>query len=334
MRSWTSANPPGKTADAADAADAADGGARRACSASVNPPMPELPDVTVYVERLKAYLDDQPLQRVRLRSPFVLRSVSPPLSELHGRRVHDVSRIGKRIVLHFEGELYLVIHLMIAGRLRWRKPNAAVPRGNGLAAFDFAHGTVLFTEAAKKKRASLHVVSGAQALAAFERGGLDVLGAGETAFRNALSQQNHTLKRALTDPRIVSGIGNAYSDEILFAARLSPFKQTQHLDDAEWARLHAATCDTLSTWIARRRSEVGEGFPDKVTAFHPEMAVHGRFKQPCRVCGKPVQRIVYAENECNYCAHCQTAGRLLADRALSRLLKANWPKTLDELEAL
>jgi formamidopyrimidine-DNA glycosylase len=295
--------------------------------------VPELPDVTVYVERLQVYLEQQPLQRVRLRSAFVLRSVSPPLSELHGLRVRDVSRIGKRIVLHFENELYLVIHLMIAGRLRWRKPGASVPRGNGLVAFDFPQGVLMFTEAAKKKRASMHVVESEQALAQFERGGLDVLNASEGAFKDALREHNHTLKRALTDPRVVNGIGNAYSDEILFAARLSPFKQTRHIDDAEWSRLYAATRTTLTDWIDLRRREVGDGFPDKVTAFHPQMAVHGRFKQPCRDCGKPIQRIVYAENESNYCAHCQTAGRLLADRSLSRLLKANWPKTLDELEA-
>jgi formamidopyrimidine-DNA glycosylase len=295
--------------------------------------VPELPDVTVYVERLQVYLEQQPLQRVRLRSAFVLRSVSPPLSELHGLCVHDVSRIGKRIVLHFENQLYLVIHLMIAGRLRWRKPGAAVPKGNGLAAFDFPRGVLMFTEAAKKKRASMHVVLGEQQLAQFERGGLDVLNASEGAFKDALSEHNHTLKRALTDPRVVNGIGNAYSDEILFAAKLSPFKQTQHINDEEWSRLYGATRTTLTDWIERRRREVGDGFPDKVTAFHPEMAVHGRFKQPCRECGKPVQRIVYAENESNYCAQCQTAGRLLADRSLSRLLKTNWPKTLDELEA-
>lgn len=295
--------------------------------------MPELPDVTVYVERLRSFLDNQPLQRVRLRSAFVLRSVSPPLSDLHGLQVCGVSRIGKRIVLHFENDYFLVIHLMIAGRLRWRKPDVAVPKGNGLAAFDFPHGVLLFTEAAKKKRASMHVVQGERDLAQFERGGLDVLEAGEDAFRRAMSEHNHTLKRALTDPRVVNGIGNAYSDEILFAARLSPFKQTRHLDDEEWSRLYDATRTTLVDWIERRRQEVGDGFPDKVTAFHPEMAVHGRYKQACRACGTPVQRIVYAENECNYCAHCQTAGRLLADRSLSRLLKANWPKTLDELEA-
>ena len=296
--------------------------------------MPELPDVTVYVERLKAFLHDQPLRRVRLRSAFVLRSVSPPLSDLHGLRVCEVSRIGKRIVLHFEDDLFLVIHLMIAGRLRWRKPGAAVPKGNGLAAFDFPHGVLLFTEAAKKKRAAMHVVKGEQDLAQFERGGVDVLSISQAEFRAAMSAHNHTLKRALTDPRVVNGIGNAYSDEILFAAGLSPFKQTRHLDDEEWSRLYSATRDTLLAWIGRRRAEVGEGFPEKVTAFHPEMAVHGRFKQPCRVCGKPIQRIVYAENEANYCANCQTAGRLLADRSLSRLLKANWPRTLDELEAL
>jgi len=296
--------------------------------------VPELPDVTVYVERLRVYLAKQPLQRVRLRSAFVLRSVSPPLADLHGLSVRDVSRIGKRIVLHFDSELHLVIHLMIAGRLRWRKPDAKVPKGNGLAAFDFPHGVLLFTEAAKKKRASMHVVAGKRSLMEFERGGLDVLSATEETFKDAMSEHNHTLKRALTDPRVVNGIGNAYSDEILFAARLSPFKQTRHLDEAEWSRLYAATRNTLSDWIERRRREVGEGFPDKVTAFHPEMAVHGRFKEPCRDCGNPVQRIVYAENESNYCAHCQTEGRLLADRSLSRLLKANWPKTLEELETL
>ena len=283
--------------------------------------MPELPDVTIYVERLKARVLDTPL-----------RTAEPPLERVAGRRVTAVSRLGKRVALGLEGDLHLVIHLMIAGRLRWKPAGAAIPASNGLAAFDFDTGTLVFTEAGRRKRASLHLVAGASALAAFDRGGLEVRSSSLDAFRETLCLENHTLKRALTDPRILSGIGNAYSDEILHAARLSPFKQTRALDGDEMARLHAATREVLDTWTRRLREEVGEGFPDKVTAFREGMAVHGRYRKPCPACGAPVQRIVYASNECNYCARCQTGGRLLADRALSRLLKSNWPRTLEELE--
>ena len=294
--------------------------------------MPELPDVEIYVERLRAHFADRVLEGTRLTSPFVLRSVEPPLCELHGKRLIDARRLGKRIVLGFESGLFAVVHLMIAGRLRLRKPGASIPKGNGLAAFDFAHASLLLTEGGRKRRASLHVVHGESALAMFDRGGLGVLGCTLEEFDAALRRENHTLKRALTDQRILSGIGNAYSDEILLEARLSPFKQTGSLDDAEMQRLHAACRDVLGRWTARLRKEVGEGFPEKVTAFRQGMAVHGRYREPCPKCGEPVQRIVYADNECNYCARCQTAGRLLADRALSRLLKSNWPRTLEELE--
>ncbi len=294
--------------------------------------MPELPDVTVYVERLQALLAGRVLRGVRLRSPFVLRTVEPPLAAVAGHRLRDVSRLGKRIVLSMEGDLHLVIHLMIAGRLRLRRPGAALPASSALAGFDFDAGTVVYTEAGRRKRASLHVVRGDGALAAFDRGGLEVMEADAGRFREALIRENHTLKRALTDPRILSGIGNAYSDEILHAARLSPFRQTRSLEDEEHQRLFRATRTTLAQWTQRLREEVGDGFPDKVTAFREGMAVHGRYRQPCPQCGAPVQRIVYASNECNYCARCQTGGRLLADRALSRLLKSNWPRTLEELE--
>ena len=294
--------------------------------------MPEYPDVTVYVERLDALCTGQVLQRVRLGSPFLLRTVDPPLPAAHGKRVLGFERIGKRIVFALEDDLFLVIHLMIAGRLRWKKPGAKLPRGNGLAAFDFADGTIIFTEASKKKRASLHVVRGRAALDDFDRGGLELIGSSIDDFAAALARENHTLKRALTDPRILSGIGNAYSDEILHRARMSPFKQTSQLSQGEMVTLHRACIGVLEEWAARLRAEVGDGFPDKVTAFRDEMAVHGKYRQPCPVCGKPVQRIVYAENEANYCAECQTGGRVLADRSLSRLLKQNWPRTIEELE--
>jgi formamidopyrimidine-DNA glycosylase len=294
--------------------------------------VPELPDIVVYCERLAAYLVGQPLVRVRLASPFVLRTVDPPLGAAHDRRVREVRRLGKRIVLGLEDDLFLVIHLMIAGRLRWGGPRAAVPRRLGLAAFDFPPGTLLLTEASSRKRASLHVVRGAAALATFDRGGLEVLDADLAAFRAALRRERHTLKRALTDPRLLSGIGNAYSDEILHAAKLSPARLTDALTEEEIERLFAATVTTLRDWTARLRAEVGAGFPDKVTAFRPGMAVHGRYGQPCPRCDAPVMRIRYADNETNYCARCQTAGRLLADRSLSRLLKADWPRTLEELE--
>jgi len=294
--------------------------------------MPELPDVTVYIERLRALIGAQRLEQVRLASPFVVRSVDPPIRELAGKRVVGVRRIGKRIALGLEDELFCVLHLMIAGRLHWKGRGAKIPGRVGLAAFDFNPGTILFTEASSKKRASIHLVRGAASLSQFDRGGLEVLDADLTAFREALNRENHTLKRALTDPRLFSGIGNAYSDELLHRARLSPVKLTALLTQEESARLYAATRETLTEWIDRLRNEVGDGFPEKVTAFREGMAVHGRFGKPCPVCGSRVQRIVYAENETNYCPRCQTGGKLLADRALSRLLNNDWPKTAEELE--
>ena len=294
--------------------------------------MPELPDVSIYVERLQAQIAGRELLKVRLRSIFLLRSVDPPLVMVEGSRVTGVRRMGKRIVIALQGELFLLFHLMVAGRLRWRRQGATIPKSNGLAAFDFENGTLLVTEASKKKRASLHVVKGEDALASFEYGGVEVFDVAPEEFRDALSKENYTLKRALTDPRITSGIGNSYSYEILFAARLSPFKQTRMLSDDEFARLYRATVETLTHWIEKLRMDLGDSFPEKVSAFREGMAVHGRYREPCPVCGAPIQRIVYAENGSNYCARCHTGGRLLADRALSRLLKANWPKTLDELE--
>ena len=294
--------------------------------------MPELPDVTVYQERLRAYLQGQVLEGVRVKSPFLVRTVTPPLDAAPGRRVTDVHRLGKRLVLEFDGELLLVLHLMIAGRLRWKEPGCSIAPPAALAAFDFARGSLLLTEAASKKRASLHVVQGMAALAEFDRGGLEVLTATPARFAAALRRERRTLKRALTDPTLFSGIGNSYSDEILHAARLSPVTITQSLDDAAVERLRVACVTTLNSWTERLRREVGDGFPDKVTAFRDGMAVHGRFGQPCPVCGQKVQRIRYADNECNYCAVCQCGGRLLADRGLSTLLKGDWPKTLAELE--
>jgi formamidopyrimidine-DNA glycosylase len=295
--------------------------------------MPELPDVSVYIESLAPRIVGERLERVRLASPFLLRTVEPPLAELFGRRVHALRRLGKRIVMELDGDLLLVIHLMIAGRLRWRPSGTKVPGKLGLAAFDFSSGTLLLTEASSRKRAALHVVRGEAALAALDPGGLEPLDADLASFRAAVLRERHTLKRTLTDPRILSGIGNAYSDEILHAARLSPVKLTQQLSDEEMTRLHAAIRSTLLEFTARIRSEVGDGFPEKVTAFRDDMAVHGRYGHPCPVCGTPVQRIVHAENETNYCPTCQTGGKLLADRALSRLLRADWPRTLEELEA-
>ncbi len=294
--------------------------------------MPELPDITVYVERLDTLIKGETLERVRLRSPFVLRSVDPGLDELEGRRVEAVARLGKRIVLGFDGEMFLVIHLMIAGRLRWREPGAKIPAKFGHAAFDFAPGTLLLTEAGSKKRASIHVVRGADALARHDPGGLELFDADLDAFAAVLRRENHTLKRSLTDPRLFSGIGNAYSDEILHRARMSPLKLTRAMDDAEVARLFEAARQVLDEWTVRLRNEVGDGCPEKVTAFRPGMAVHGRYGKPCPECGTPVQRIIYAENETNYCAPCQTGGRLLADRSLSRLLKKDWPRNVDELD--
>jgi formamidopyrimidine-DNA glycosylase len=294
--------------------------------------VPELPDVELYLSALRPRIVGEPLERVRLVSPFLLRSVAPPLSAAEGRRVAGVSRVGKRLVFALEGDLFLLLHLMIAGRLRWRPPGAKVPGKVGLAAFDFPAGTLLLTEASPKKRAALHVLQGAAAVAAHDPGGLDVLGATPEALRRALGAESHTLKRALTDPHILDGIGNAYSDEILHRARMSPFKRTADLSPAEGERLLAAAQAVLREWTARLREEAGDAFPEKVTAFRPGMAVHGRFGQPCPACGTPVQRILYAENEANYCPTCQTEGRLLADRVLSRLMKEDWPRTLEELE--
>ena len=295
--------------------------------------MPELPDVTVYVERLRALTIGKPIESIKIASPFVLRTVSPSAKELEGAKVESVDRLGKRILIGVEGDRYIVIHLMIAGRLRWKEPKAKPPGKIGLATFGFAHGTLVFTEASPKKRASLHLVAGRAQLAEFDRGGLDVLGSTTEAFAERLRSERHTIKRSLTDPTLFDGIGNAYSDEILHAAKLSPFRMTSAMTDAEIATLHRACIATLERWTQLLRDEVGDGFPDKVTAFRPEMAVHGKFGQPCPVCGTPVQRIVYADNEANYCVTCQTEGRLLADRSLSRLLKEDWPKSLEELEA-
>ncbi|MHC4082046.1 MAG: Fpg/Nei family DNA glycosylase [Planctomycetota bacterium] len=294
--------------------------------------MPELPDVVVYVERLGALVVGHRLERLRVRNPFVLRTVEPAPEEIEGRAIRTVCRLGKRIVLALDDDLFVVIHLMIAGRLRWRDPGAQVPARGGLAAFDFDHGTLLLTEAATKKRAALHIVRGAEALAGHDRGGLEVLESDLPAFADALRRESHTLKRALTDPKLFSGIGNAYSDEILHRARLSPVKLTGRLADDEVERLFDATRATLTEWTDRLRAETGDGFPEKVTAFRPGMAVHGRYGQACPDCGTAVQRIVYAENETNYCPRCQTAGRVLADRSLSRLLRKDWPRTADELD--
>lgn len=296
--------------------------------------MPELPDVTVYVEALAARILHQPLENVRLASPFLLRSVDPPLRETFGRRVTELRRLGKRIVIGLEDDLFLVIHLMIAGRLHWKEKGAKVPGKIGLAAFDFPTGTLTFTEASPKKRASLYVVRGEGALAAHDPGGIEVLNAPLKAFAAALTEENHTLKRALTDPRRFAGIGNAYSDEILFHAKLSPVARTQDLNPDEVKRLHAAVKSTLRDWVKRLRAHYGDDFPEGVTAFRPDMAMHGKYGEPCPACGSPVQRIVYASNETNYCARCQNNGQLLADRSLSRLLKGDWPKTLEELEEL
>jgi len=294
--------------------------------------MPEYPDVTVYVERLRALAIGQPLEAIRIASPFVLRTVAPSPRELAGAPIVSVERLGKRIVVGVAGDRFVVIHLMIAGRLRWKKRGEKLPAKVGLAAFDLPTGTLVFTEASPKKRASLHLVAGRAALAEFDRGGLDVFAATTPAFAERLRAERHTIKRALTDPTLFDGIGNAYSDEILHAARLSPFRMTSSITDDEVAALHQACKATLALWTQRLRDEVGDGFPDKVTAFHPEMAVHGKYGQPCPVCGTKVQRIVYADNEANYCPTCQTEGRLLADRGLSRLLKEDWPKSLEELE--
>lgn len=294
--------------------------------------MPEIPDIVVYIERLTPRIRGRVLEKVLLASPFLLRTVNPPIADLQGRKVKNVHRLGKRIVLTFEDDFYLVFHLMIAGRLHWKPRDAKLPAKVGLAAFTFPDGTLTLTEAGTKKRASLHVVRGSAALHAHNPGGLEVLDADLAAFRGALLRENHTLKRALTDPHLFSGIGNAYSDEILHAARLSPLTWTTRLTDEETARLFASTKKTLLEWTERLRQEACDGFPEKVTAFRQGMAVHGRFGQPCPICRAPVQRIIYAENETNYCPGCQTGGKILADRSLSRLLKDDWPRTVEEWE--
>jgi formamidopyrimidine-DNA glycosylase len=294
--------------------------------------VPELPDITVYIDHLESRLVGQTLERVRLLNPFVLRSVTPPIAAAEGAKVTGLRRLGKRIVIELESELFLVLHLMIAGRLRWVGKGAKLPGRITLAAFEFPSGTLIFTEAGTKRRASMHLVQGEAALAAMDPGGLEVLEAGLEEFAARLKRENHTLKRALADPRLFSGIGNAYSDEILHRARLSPVALSFALSEAEVTRLYQATRATLVEWTERLRQHAGGEFPEKVTAFREGMAVHGRFGKPCPACGSPVQRIVYAENETNYCARCQTGGRILADRALSRLLKKSWPRSIDELE--
>jgi formamidopyrimidine-DNA glycosylase len=296
--------------------------------------MPELPDITVYIEALEKRILGQRLEQVRIASPFLLRTAAPPLSSVEGQRVREIRRLGKRIAIGLENDVWLVLHLMIAGRLHWKKRGAKVSPPRGLAAFDFADGTLLGTEAGSKKRASLHVVSGEAGLSALDPGGLEILTADLAGFARALTSANHTLKRALTDPRLFSGIGNAYSDEILFEARLSPLALTQKLKAEEIERLFHAVRGTLTRWTERLRQESGNSFPEKVTAFREGMAVHGRHKEPCPRCGSKIQRIRYASNETNYCPGCQTGGRLLADRSLSRLLREDWPRTPEELEML
>jgi formamidopyrimidine-DNA glycosylase len=294
--------------------------------------VPELPDVVVYLEALERRILGQPIEAIRVQSAFVLRTVEPPLSAAVGRRVVTLRRLGKRLVLGLEGDLSLVIHLMIAGRLRWRPRGAKPPGRIGLVAFDFPTGTLVLTEAGSRRRASIHLVEGTAALAGLDRGGVEPMEADETAFANRLVSENHTLKRSLTDPRLFSGIGNAYSDEILHRAKLSPLQLTHRLGEEEIHRLYRAVRDVLNEWTDRLRRETGERFPEKVTAFREGMAVHGRYREPCPVCGTPVQRIRYADNETNYCPTCQTGGRLLADRGLSRLLREDWPRSLDEME--
>jgi formamidopyrimidine-DNA glycosylase len=296
--------------------------------------MPELPDITAYITALEARLLGQQLEHIRVASPFLLRTAQPPLASAEGLIVEDFRRIGKRIVIGLEDDLWLVLHLMIAGRLHWRAKEAKLGGRQNLAAFDFPQGSLVLTEAGSKKRASLHVVRGEENLQSFDAGGIDVFSSDVDSFRKVLTAENHTLKRALTDPRLLSGIGNAYSDEILHAAQLSPITLTQKLNKDEWERLFEATKKTLQLWMGRLRSEALEGFPEKVTAFRPDMAVHGRYGKPCPRCGDKVLRIRYADKETNYCARCQTEGKVLADRSLSRLLGSDWPRTLEELEAL
>lgn len=293
--------------------------------------MPELPDITVYVECLAAKCAGRKVERVRIASPFVVRSVDPPIYEIEGKTVRDAKRIGKRIAIGLDGDLWIVIHLMIAGRFRWLKAGAKIPGRLGLAAFDFDNGSLLLTEAGTQRRASITLVRGEESLTDIHRGGVEPLEIDEHIFAQQLTRENHTLKRSFTDPRLFSGIGNAYSDEIFHRARISPIKLTSRLTTDDITRLYNATCETLTEWTDRLRREAGGEFPPKVTAFHEEMAVHGKFGKPCPVCGTPVQRIRYASNETNYCARCQTDGKLLADRAMSRLLKQDWPKSIDEL---
>jgi formamidopyrimidine-DNA glycosylase len=296
--------------------------------------MPELPDIAAYITALEARIVGQPIERVRLASVFLLRTAQPPIANVERRVVRELRRIGKRIAIGVDGDLWLVLHLMIAGRLHWRPPNAKLAGRQNLAAFDFPSGSLVLTEAGTKRRASLHVLTGEEGLRSIDPGGIEIFASDLSSFQDALTAENRTLKRALTDPRIVSGIGNAYSDEILHAAQLSPVTLTHKLGPDEWERLFAATRSTLVLWIDRLRAEAETGFPEKVTAFRKEMAVHGRYGEPCSRCGEKIQRIRYADNETNYCARCQTGGKVLADRGLSRLLRSDWPRTLDELEAL
>ncbi len=296
--------------------------------------MPELPDITIYIEALEARIVDRTLHGVRLANPFLLRTAAPPIGDVAGKSVRRLRRVGKRIAVGLDADLWLVLHLMIAGRLHWRPPGAAIPAKRGLASFDFEDGALILTEAGSKRRASLHLVAGADGLSAHNPGGIEPLETDLPAFRDAMTKENHTLKRALTDPRTLAGVGNAYSDEILHRARLSPVAMTQKLSADETVGLFAATRETLTLWTERLRAETGDGFPEKVTAFRDGMAVHGRYGQPCPDCGAPVQRIRYASNETNYCPRCQTDGKVLADRSLSRLLKSDWPRAVEALEQL
>src|SRR6202047_3887393 len=296
--------------------------------------MPELPDIAAYISALEPRIVGQPLEQIRLASPFLLRTAQPPLASVEGRIVHELRRVGKRIAIGLENDLWLMLHLMIAGRLHWRAPQAKLAGRQSLAAFDFPNGSLVLTEAGAKRRASLHILSGEESLSSLDPGGIEIFSSDLNSFQAVLTAENHTLKRALTDPRLVSGIGNAYSDEILHAAQLSPITLTHKLELHEWERLFAATRHTLQLWIDRLRVEAGAGFPEKVTAFRKDMAVHGRYGEPCPRCGEKIQRIRYADNETNYCARCQTGGKVLADRSLSRLLRSDWPRTLEALESL